>query len=68
MLVVFKVTYTDIRCSAKRLAFPLRPIQMGVGSGNGGSTKTEQNILGRQVRNERYHKGFFGSRAAWDID
>ena len=30
---------------------------MGVGSGNGGSTKTEQDIRGRQVHNERYHKG-----------
>ena len=59
MLVVFEVTRTEICCSAKRLAYPLQPTQMGVGSGNGGSTKTEQDIRGRQMHNERYHKGLW---------
>ena len=57
MLVVFKVTCTDICCSASRLACPLQPIEMGLGSGNGGSTKTKQDICRRRVQNERYHKG-----------
>ena len=59
MSVVFEVTCTDICYSAKRLAFPLRPAKMGAGSGNGGSTKIEQDIRGRQVHDERYHKGLW---------
>ena len=57
MLVVLEVTCTEICCSAKRLACPLRPIEMGLGSRNRGSTKTEQDICRRQAHNERYHKG-----------